>query len=88
MEKAPSMLMPWVPLKWKPAYDIMVALKCAGHSNVEIAVIVEYTAVQVGNILRSPEARRRLDDFSSNFSKTSDETLRGKLEKKIGRAHV
>ena len=79
--KNDSFIMPWKPLKWKPVYDIMVALKCAGHSNIEIGQIVEYTPVQVGNVLRSPEARRRLDDFSSNFSKTADDTLKGRLEK-------
>lgn len=76
-----SFLMPWRPLTWKPVYDTMVALKCAGYNNVEIAEATEYTATQVGNILRTPEAKRRLTDFSTNFSAAQDDELQTRLNR-------
>lgn len=55
------MILPWRPLKWKPVYDLMVTLHIQGHTNREIAEIVGYTAVQVGNVLRAPETKKKID---------------------------
>lgn len=55
------MILPWRPLKWKPVYDLMVTLHIQGYTNREIAEIVGYTAVQVGNVLRAPETKAKID---------------------------
>jgi hypothetical protein len=56
-----SMILPWRPLKWKPVYDLMVTLFIQGHTHKEIADITGYTPVQVGNIIRSPDVKKKID---------------------------
>lgn len=75
-----SFLMPWRPLTWKPIYDVMVALHCAGHSNVEIAEHTDYSAVQVGNILRSPEAKKKAAEAANAFTSSATEGIQRDLQ--------
>lgn len=75
-----AFLMPWVPLKWKPLYDIIISLHCSGYTNKAIAAYVNYSAVQVGNILRSPEAKRMIAENRSNLNKEAAVDRRGRLE--------
>lgn len=47
----------WVPKKWIPLYDQMVALHCVGLSNKAISERFDYSAQQVGNILKTEQAK-------------------------------
>lgn len=47
----------WVPKKWLPIYDQMVALHCVGLSNGSIAERFDYSAQQVSNILNTEQAK-------------------------------
>lgn len=76
-----SFLMPWRPLTWKPAYDIMVSLHASGYSNVKIAEMTDYSAVQVGNILRSPEAQRMIAEARTNVTKSIEGDMKSRLSK-------
>lgn len=46
----------WVPKKWKPDYDRVVAYHVMGKSNIEIAEILGYTKEHVCVILSRPPA--------------------------------
>ena len=46
----------WVPKKWKPVYEQMILLAFMGRKQKDIAKMFGYTAVQVSNILNSPQA--------------------------------
>lgn len=79
------MIQPWQPLKWKPAYDLMVAMHISGYSNVEIARQLDYSQVQVGNVLRSDDgkvaierARREVYKSTSSDISTQIEELKAK----------
>lgn len=47
----------WVPKKWLPIYDQMVALHCVGLSNKAIAERFDYSDQQVCNILGTEQAK-------------------------------
>jgi len=47
----------WVPKKWLPIYDQMVALHCLGLSNKAIAERFDYSDQQVCNILGTEQAK-------------------------------
>ena len=64
-------LMPWQPIKWLPVYDTMVALHCAGKTNKFIAEQTDYSAVQVGNILRSRKALDVQAEFTNKMRSSS-----------------
>lgn len=46
----------WIPKKWRPEYERVVAMSAAGMSNKQIAANVGFTPVHVSNILNLPQA--------------------------------
>lgn len=56
------------PIKWRPIYDLFVADTLAGLSHKAIGEKHNYSAVQVGNVLRSPIGQAKFTE------------LRGKIE--------
>jgi hypothetical protein len=46
----------WIPKKWRPEYERVVAMSAAGMSNKQIAASVGFTPVHVSNILNLPQA--------------------------------
>jgi hypothetical protein len=74
------MLQPWKPLKWLPVYETMVALHISGLSHVTIGERLDYSATQVGNIIRSPEAVKIAEDYRKNIRSLSSETIPAQLE--------
>ena len=51
----------WVPKKWRPEYERVVALSAAGKSNKQIGEIVGFTKEHVSNILNLPQAEALMD---------------------------
>lgn len=74
------MIQPWQPLKWKPAYDLMISMHCYGYSNVEIARQLEYSPVQVGNILRSDEAKTVIKRVRTEYLNQISEDVPTQIE--------
>lgn len=46
----------WIPKKWTPVYEEIVALSCAGKTNKELAEQFGYAEMHVSLILTSPQA--------------------------------
>lgn len=46
----------WVPKKWKPVYEEIVALNVMGLDNRSLAERYNYTPQQISNILNTPQA--------------------------------
>ena len=52
----PVIFKKWIPKKWRPEYERIVAMSAAGFSNKQIAKDVGFTPVHVSNILNLPQA--------------------------------
>lgn len=74
------MVQPWQPLKWIPVYDRMVVMHCFGISNVEIARQLDYSAVQVGNILRSDEGKTCIKRVRTEYLNQISEDVPTQIE--------
>lgn len=77
----------WVPKKWLPIYDQMVALHCVGLSNKAIAERFDYSDQQVCNILGTEQAKiikglvhkkmmAEIEDTGDRFKKIEAAALR------------
>lgn len=61
----------WIPKKWRPEYERVVALSAAGKSNREIATIVGFTPVHVSNILNLPQATELMERIVAKMREKS-----------------
>jgi hypothetical protein len=78
----------WQPKKWKVDYEMMVLMHVSGKSNKEIAESLDFSEVQVGNVLLCDEAQKRLDEIKGrlhNRGKTIEEKLVYIMEKSTDR---
>lgn len=80
-EPAPQVFEPWRPVKWKPAYDIVVSLFCSGMTQVDIARQTGYHKQHVYNILSTPEAEIIKKKFSLAVQNSIAEEIPGKIAK-------
>lgn len=75
-----TFVLPWQPVKWKPVYDMMIALHISGVSNVEIGKQLDYTPVQVGNILRSDEGKNYINQIQRSIRSQMSDDIPTRLE--------
>jgi hypothetical protein len=76
------------PIRWRPIYDLFVADTLAGLSQKAIGEKHNYSAVQVGNVLRSPigqakftELRAKIEELSVKQVTTFEDTAKRIKEK-------
>lgn len=81
LNKPYDILIPnWQPLTWKPVYDQMIALHIAGRTNVEIAELLDYTQVQVGNILRSKMGKQFIKEVIERIRQHTSSNVNESIE--------
>lgn len=83
----PTKFQKWVPKKWRPEYERIVALSAVGKSNTEIADIVGFGKQHVSNVLNLPQAdelmkkiveamtRRSLVDIPNSLQRIAEKTV-------------
>lgn len=57
----------WQPVTWKPEYEMILSLHAQGQTNIAIAELLNYTPMQVSNILTCEHARLRKSDIVKNI---------------------
>lgn len=53
----------WQPVIWHAKYDDVIALHCEGMTNIAIAEKLDYSVVQVSNILNTEEGKRKIQEL-------------------------
>lgn len=71
----------WQPKKWKPKYEQIVALHCAGFTNIKLAEMFQMTTQQICNIVTSDKANEIKEQAIQAIRSQVTETLPDKLEK-------
>ena len=61
----------WIPKKWRPEYERVVAMSAAGMSNKQIANSVGFTPVHVSNILNLPQATELMERIVAKMREKS-----------------
>lgn len=61
----------WIPKKWRPEYERVVAMSAAGMSNKQIATNVGFTPVHVSNILNLPQATELMERIVAKMREKS-----------------
>lgn len=71
----------WVPKRWKPVYEEIVALNVMGLDNKSLAERYNYTPQQISNILNTPQAdvirKLAIDRLRKNTLATVEQRLDG-----------
>lgn len=67
----------WEPKNWRPVHDQIITLYCAGKSNREIAIEVDYTEALVSNIINSSKGK----ELASHLMEKTREVYIAKSEK-------
>jgi len=76
----------WVPRKWKPEYEIVVAYSSAGFGNQKIADLMRekhnlsYTKQHISNILNTPQAEEFRERLLEKMRKNNIDNIPQQLE--------
>lgn len=71
----------WVPKKWLPAYDMIVALHIQNWTNKRIGEHFGYTAQQVCNIIGTPQAQALISIARERIRQTLGEDIVDRMAK-------
>jgi hypothetical protein len=80
---------PWEPKKWKPRYDMMVALWSTGrYTQRDIAKLTKVSHVMVGLLLRSDMAKPYIEAAKVKMTQVASETQEERIQQTQERAFV
>lgn len=81
VDKKEPKLTKWVPRKWQPEYERMVAYSAMGWSNIKIAQELKYTTVHVSNVLNLPQAKELRDKILARMRERTLEDVPNILQR-------
>lgn len=69
------------PITWKVVYDQMILHYLQGRTYKEIGELVGYSEIQVGNVIRSPQGEKALQEISKRLKEIQVDTVTKPAEK-------
>lgn len=76
----------WVPKKWEPVYESIVALSCTGLSNEEVGKRFGYGKQQVSNILNTPQAKKLKEIINERIRAANTNTITERMDSMANKA--
>lgn len=77
----------YVPKRWTPKHDMVVSLHIIGKYNKDIAEIVGFHEIHIGNILDSPQAKAIIDNARVKIHNNTSDRIKDIQEMAMSHIH-